>query len=476
MKKTFFALGIVVCVGIYLFSADWPKKEVRLNEYAYTNQAEIAASGRNVYVCWTQKAEYDSEYNRLFFQRSSDNGRSWLNRPIRIDCRGAAKGVVERPKLAASGAYVYAIWRDTRSGKSDIYLNYSANNGLSWLGKDIRIDVGDKPGASHAYVAEIAAVGARVYVAWHDMRNGKADIYVNVSSNYGKTWLASPLRLDGDAVGAADSRYVRVSAVNNKAYVVWQDDRNGKYDIYINFTTNGGTTWLKKPVRLDRGSASGAADSYNPKLVAYQTACFVVWEDYRRSNADIYLNYTRNNGASWQARDIRLDRGDPAGLNDSLNPEPAMSGDTVYVVWEDYRNELNEGPFIYLNKSNDRGNTWLASDIPVETLGTSAAQAYPQVAANGGRCCVLWRYIVADQYGYDHACIGLNYTKDEGATWRAEEFRMNPENNWGTTIGAPHLAFSGDYVHAVWLQGYSYSPVFYNGGNILQILDSQTRK
>lgn len=470
MKR--FVLGLMVFfgAGAVLISVEWPNNEVSLSGSGYIKQPEIAASGRNVYVCWNQKADSNSLYNRLYFQRSSDGGRGWLNSPVRIDRRGAtAKGEVERPRLAVSGSYVYAIWRDTRNGKSDIYLNYSADNGLAWLNKDIRIDAGDKPGASHGYVAEIAAAGAYVYVAWHDMRNGKADIYVNVSSDFGKTWLASPLRLDGDTPGAADSRFVRLSAVNRKVYVVWQDDRNGKYDVYVNYSMNGGKDWLRAPVRLDRGNAAGAFDSVNPRVAAHQSACYVVWEDYRRKNADIYVNCSHNNGANWLARDVRLDRGDSLGQNDSLNPQLAVDGATVYVVWEDYRNEFSQGPFIYLNQSNDMGNSWLSQAKPLDSLGATAAQAFPQIAAGRGLCYIVWRYGVKDSSGWTSMHIGLNFSKDRGVSWRTEEYWLNPLYDWSSSIGGPLLAGSGDYVHAAWTGGYKYSPVYYNGGNIFQL-------
>ena len=334
MKRIIFVTAAVICTATFLFPKFWPKKEVDISGFGYHSHPDIASSGRNVYICWIQKYEQPSKESYLNFQRSSDNGRTWLKHPIRIDRRDPAKGKIERPRIAASDSYVYVVWRDTRNGKSDIYLNSSANKGRTWLKKDIRIDLGDKPGASHAYVAEIAVAGSYVYVVWHDMRNGEADIYFNVSSDHGFTWNESPVRLDGDAPGSADSRNARIASANRKVYVVWQDDRNGNYDIYINCSISNGRIWMSTPIRLDVGSPAGAADSLKPQIAAYQRACYVVWEDYRDTNADVYFNYSRNNGARWQTIDIRLDCGDQAGENDSLNPQIATARRMVYVVWE----------------------------------------------------------------------------------------------------------------------------------------------
>jgi hypothetical protein len=299
------------------------------------------------------------------------------------------------------------------------------------------------------------------------MRNGKADIYFNYSSNFGVTWRKSPARLDGDPLGSADSLYPRIAAVNRRVYVVWQDDRNGKADIYFTYSTTAGKGWISVAFRLDRGSPAGAADSLNPKIAAYQKGCYVTWEDYRGTNADIYFNYSQNRGQTWQASDIRLDTGDPAGESDSLNPQIAAARKNVYVVWEDYRSEFQEGPFIYLNISKDKGVSWLASDMPIEIRGTSVNQAYPQIEAVGKRCCIIWRYGIMDS----SVCyyIGLNYSLNKGKTWRKEEFWLNSLYKYWSGIGAPRLACSGDYFHATWIRGVKYGPVFYNGGDISKI-------
>jgi len=467
MKRFIFLCSVIICTVTLLFPVFWPKNEIEISSWGYPSQPEIAAFGRNVYVCWTWLDKYNTKDSYLYLQRSSDNGRGWLKTPIRIDRRGAVKGTVSRPRLAASGSYVYAVWRDTRNGKSDIYLNFSSDNGITWQKNDIRIDVGDKPGASHSSVAEIAILRARVYVVWQDKRNGKADIYFNYSSDFGVTWRKTPTRLDGDPLGAANSLNPRIAAVNRQVYVVWQDDRNGKTDIYFTYSLTAGRSWMSVAFRLDRGSPAGAADSLNPKIAASQRGCYVIWEDYRGTNADIYFNYTQNRGSTWQASDIRLDTGDAAGESDSLNPQIAVARKNVYVVWEDYRNEFQEGPFIYLNVSKNRGTSWLDSDMPIEIRGISANQAYPQIEAVGKRCCIVWRYVVSDSY--DRYYIGFNFTNNKGKTWRKEEFWLNTLYKCWSGIGSPRLANSGDYFHATWIRGVQYGPVFYNGGDVSKI-------
>jgi len=62
-------------------------------------------------------------------------------------------------------------------------------------------------------------------VAWEDWRNGEDDIYFNYSDDYGATWPTTDIRLDvGDAPGANDSENPRITSDGNgHVYVVWQD-------------------------------------------------------------------------------------------------------------------------------------------------------------------------------------------------------------------------------------------------------------
>jgi hypothetical protein len=467
MRRVAVASGVIILAGGLLFALLWPKNELPLTNEFNCDQPDLAVSGRNVYVCFVQDGPYGTAYNNVYFQRSSDNGRNWLTKPVRLDRRPGIAGTVHRPRIAVSGAFVYVVWRDLRDGQADIYLNYSADHGRTWQPVDIRLDRGDQAGRTPSFPPEIAATGSRVYVAWPDRRKGKADVFFNVSSDYGKTWLAVDRRLDGGLPGSADSSHVRLAAVDNKVYVVWEDDRNGKTDIYLNSSTTSGRVWRKAPVRLDCGDAAGRSEALNPQLAASQTACYVVWEDYRNTNADIYLNHTQNAGASWKAEDIRLDLGDPAGAHDSMNPQVAAAGNTVYVVWEDFRKELAPGPFIYLALSRNRATTWSPNETALDSMGYSVTQAYPQIRTAANQTFVVWRYGVRDKHGNTKAFIGMNFSKDKGQSWEAQEYLLNPLHGpYMWSVEAPRLACAPDYVHAVWAQDASWGPIYYNGGNI----------
>src|SRR5262245_25457927 len=67
--------------------------------------------------------------------------------------------------------------------------------------------------------------------------------------------------------------------------------------------------------------------------------------------------------------DTRLDVGDPLGWELSIFPEIARAGANLYVVWYDRRlGDLD----VFFNRSLDGGDTWLATDVRLDTTPAGA--------------------------------------------------------------------------------------------------------
>jgi hypothetical protein len=82
---------------------------------------------------------------------------------------------------------------------------------------------------------------------------------------------------------------------------------------------------------------------------------YVAWHDRRNSIGDIYLNYSYDYGANWQASDTRLDTDSPSA--DSGFPKIASDNNGhVYIIWTDDQSGIGSG--LYLNYSQDYGATW----------------------------------------------------------------------------------------------------------------------
>jgi hypothetical protein len=251
---------------------------------------------------------------------------------LNTDAPGAAGSNV--PRICCAGDAVYVVWSDQRAGPSEIRFNRSLDAGTTWLTDDVRLDR-DDPGPASSFEPRICCDGSRVYVVWRDLRNGLPDVYFNVSTDGGTTWLAQDVRIDTDGAGAADSAPPRIGCDGTSVYVAWQDHRSGAGDIRFNRSLDGGASWLEDDA----------------------------WHDERDGEPDIRLNRSLDAGANWLGSDRRLDTDGP-GAAASRFVSLACDADAVYAVWEDSRHGR---PDVRFNRSTDGGATWLLFDVRLDT-------------------------------------------------------------------------------------------------------------
>jgi hypothetical protein len=193
----------------------------------------------------------------------------------------------------------------------------------------------------------IACWGNNVYVAWYDQRNGLLDVFVNASTDGGVTWRASDSRVDTDLPGAANSILPRIACCGNRVYATWYDARSGMLDVYLNYSTDAGATWQASDIRLNTDPA-GVASSMTPEIACMGSNVYVVWSSDRNTGWDVYLNTSTDGGATWLASDLRLDT-DTAGADNSIMTQLACSGNRVFVVWMDERGGTGASSDIYFN-------------------------------------------------------------------------------------------------------------------------------
>jgi hypothetical protein len=371
----------------------WQASDIRLDTGdplgdKESENPQIACSGDNVYCVWE---DYRGDNWDIYFNYSHDGGATWQASAIRVDHEASHYLLgAETPQIACSGNKVYVVWSDVILGTYDIYFNYSTDGGATWQPSDIRLDTGDSPGASYSDIPHITCSGDYVYVLWRDERNGpSADIYFNSSTDGGATWQASDIRLDsGDSPGASSTVHPQIACEGSTVCAVYSDQRNGNMaDIYMNYSTDGGVNWLPSDVRVDVGDGAGTNYSYEPDISASGNQVFIVWNESRNGNPDIFCNYITL-GDPW-APGFRVDAGDPPGANTSVKPHITNSDNFVFVIWQDFRNGLTD---IYLNFSTNNGEDWQNRSIRLDSgdLPGDNSSHQAQIAASGNNMFAVW--------------------------------------------------------------------------------------
>lgn len=354
--KILFILNFLFC--------QWGQ-DIRLTNNVYSstlpvnNQRAIFSVGDTIHIVWEE--DRDGNYE-IYYKRSVNNGTTWEN-DFRLT---NDPNLSMQPSICASGSNVHVVWLDTRDGNWEIYYKNSPNSGNSWS-FDKRLT--NNP--SYSYSPCVFASGSYVHVIWVDERDGNKEIYYKRSTDGGNTW-GSDFRLTNNPNNSTNpSLWVSGSNV----HVVWQEDRDGNWEIYYKRSNDNGNTWTSD-IRLTNNPQS----SLYPSVSVFSSTIHVVWVDNRDGNDEIYYKRSIDGGNSWGS-DIRLTN----NTQQSFYPYLFSYGLNVHVVWTDDRDGNRE---IYYKRSIDGGSTW-ESDFRL-TNNVNVSQR-PFICVSGPNVHVIWQ-------------------------------------------------------------------------------------
>lgn len=326
--------------------------------------------------------------------------------------------------VASLGNSVHVVWYDSRDGNQEIYYKRSTDNGVSW-GADTRLT----HDSSSSWVPSVSVSGNTVHVVWEDHRDGNYEIYYKRSTDNGVNWGADT-RLTNDP-SYSESPSAPVSG--DTVHVVWEDARDGTPEIYYKRSTDNGVSW-GADTRLS--NAPVPISDYYPSASVSGNNVYVVWNENRYGS--VYIRYTRSTdgGLSWRA-DTTLE--DTILPRLSQSPSVGVSGNKIHVVWYDYPGGVYQ---IFYRRSTDNGLTWRA-----ETQLTSASFPgcfWPSVSVSGNNVHLVW-----DDFrdgGAGHGQIYYLGSTDNGLSWGAET-RLTYDSIQAVS---PSVSASGPMVHVVW--------------------------
>lgn len=324
-------------------------------------------------------------------------------------CLGAALEIASISIPDGSGGAL-VVWVDTRSGESDIYAQHLTGSGAvaqGWPADGVGVCLA--PGFQDRVAMASDGAGGFV-VAWQDYRAGSnGAIYAQrVLSSGEVAWQA-----DGVAVSAGESDEAAPDVVSDGsggAFVVWQDDRTGDYDLrWARVDANGaiapsagGASLVQSPSdqRAVRLVTSGVAhvtavwQDADAAVTRLRAARFAIDAPQALSGASVGVTLTSNTGAS------------------TTTAIASDGGDGAFVSWSSHSGSSRD---IMLQRVSAQGEAAFG-DTGIVVCDEPHDQYAPALTADGsGGCIVAWedfRSGTADLYAQRVSVAGIS-------SWRA---------------------------------------------------------
>jgi hypothetical protein len=193
----------------------------------------IAAKNGNVYVVWHDERNGDGRDVLMSF--SDDAGETFAAEAISLESDGAGQFDSLYPDVAVWGEAAHVAWQDARNGGFDVY--YRKVVGGVPAGEDKRLDT-DPAGTANSLDTRVTVNDGAIVVAWRDRRDdaedhGYDDLYYNFSADAGTTWVADDLRIDRVVAGSKYAKDVNVALNRQSLLAAWTDGRNGTADVFF---------------------------------------------------------------------------------------------------------------------------------------------------------------------------------------------------------------------------------------------------
>lgn len=343
---------------------------------------------------------------------------------------------------SSPGSHTWDSDADFADGAYDFTEAVSGTGQITLLRHwSVNIKANDDTGTASQENPSLAVdADGNIYVAWEDERNGDYDIYFAKSIDGGVTWSTNVKVNDDTSSSDQEDPSLAVDG-NGDLYLAWDDERGGGSDIYFAKSTDGGVTWNTNVKVNSQGSPSLVVDNSGGLYIA----C---------AGAGIYFTKSIDGGDTWSTNVKVNDNSASAYMS---APSLAIgNSDTIYLAWQDERNENRD---IYFAKSIDGGDVW-STNVKVNDDLTSANQREPSLAVgDSGTLYLAW----GDDRNTDWDSANNIYfasSPDNGATWSANIQVTDDSNQYG----APSLvANDDDILYIAWHEYYCPMTCVYDG-------------
>ncbi len=309
------------------------------------------------------------------------------------------------PDVAVSGNRAVAVWAQRDGDFDHIYASYSTNGGETWSTPQLIED-----NFYRAQKPRVFMSGEKVVAIWEQFNGSVINVYSNFSTDGGVTWLAtaSPQRLN--TVGSYDAGETSAAMSGDNIVVVWAQLLDGSFNrIYANTSTNAGVTW-GTPVQI---SSTTSTIAKSPHVAISGGNAAAVWQQEKDPATNFYLiraNASADAGLTW-GTDAAVDN---TPSQQSRRPQIAVSDDAVVAVWD--TEDASGWTHMYSNRTAFSGGTVVWTPANAQLLEDTATGFYDveaKIAMFGQNVIVAWQRWDAS----NHTWLQSVQSGNAGASW-----------------------------------------------------------
>jgi len=321
----------------------------------------VAFDGTNYLVVWTD--ERNASYD-IYGARVTTNGRVLDTTGIAVT---RAISLQTHPDVAFCDTCFLVVWDDWRSDISfDIYAARIGRDGEVLDTGGLLVTAAERTQSRPA----VAGTGSGFLAIWDDSRNGTWDIYGTPVSLAGTVLDTAGIPI---AAGPYGQSAPAVAFDGTNVLVGWEDERADLTAVFGSRVTPEGVVLDTNALRLSTTPASSAALGYGAGKY------LLAWErDVGLYGTDIYGARVTTEGVVMDA--IAL----TGAASDQYYPVTAFNGTNYLVAWQE-RPWYDE---IYAIRVSPDGRA--VDPASSGMRGTIEGRAFPSVASNGSGWLVVW--------------------------------------------------------------------------------------
>lgn len=304
----------------------------------FMNASIAAYDDRHYFVAWTDWRE--GPLYQVYMRATSDGGATW-GTETRVSDELGYQPVANRPCLIVdrnsppSGARLFCVTNDWRGNVPggrypNVYCYGSTNGGATW---SVGVQVNDieplyQQTSSHALVL---VEDGTLTSAWLNNTGGHSQFRASVSTDQGVTWAPST-RIDQQVPTGGTGTYNSIASAGGWVLASF-DIYTTDWDLYFRASSDGGRTWPDSMVRVD-DDATGARSSTPVLATPSPGLVYIAWEDGRPGFGVQKIYATRGThsatGVGWG-----WEPGEAAAPRLAVRPNPARVGDPVRILLEE---------------------------------------------------------------------------------------------------------------------------------------------